>query len=141
MRTEFAVEELRSSQTRGRFVLRLTWRAAPSYSAANRKDQSVNENGYVHRKGPVADVVEVVLDVGVDWGCAIGAKLPEAGNARNDLKPAALPGVIVFNDKWHFRPRTYQRHRAEKYVDELRQFIQAGATEKTANSGNARIAR
>ena len=44
-----------------------------SYASTQSKEQCVNQNRNVHKEAAVSDVIEVVLDVFVNWEGPIGA--------------------------------------------------------------------
>ena len=98
-----------------------------SHSAANCEKQRVQEDRDIHKKGAIPDVVEVILDVLVDGECSVEAKLPQAGNSRDHLKPSSMLVTIAVHDKWHLRTWSNQRHVSQKNIDQLGQFVQAGA--------------
>ena len=44
-----------------------------SYSSPHSKEQCVNQNRNIHKEAAISDVIEVVLDVFVDWEGPISA--------------------------------------------------------------------
>jgi len=48
------------------------------------EEECVEEQGDIHGDGPVLEIVEVVVEVLVDGIAAVGADLPDAGEARLD---------------------------------------------------------
>jgi len=99
----------------------------------------VSQNGKVHEESTIADVIEVVFDVLVDGECAVGAQLPEAGDAGNRLKSLPLLCAVSLDNKGHLRPWPDERHRSHQYIQQLRQLIHIRFAEKPPNPGNSRI--
>src|SRR6202789_2315947 len=94
------------------------------HSSTYRKKQSVEENGHIHKKGAIPDVVEVVLDVFVNGERSIGTELPQACNPWHDLKPSPLLCPTAFRNQRHVGPRLSQRHVSKKDIDQQRYLIQ-----------------
>ena len=73
------------------------------------------------------DIIQVFLGVQVHGFITAAVDLPPPGHALRHGKAFALPQVIFFNQLWHFRAGPYQAHFTLEYVEELGEFIQAGA--------------
>ena len=58
--------------------------------------------GDIQKESAIADVIEVILKRLVNGESAIGAQLPETGEARHDLQPLPLCGRVILHHKWHF---------------------------------------
>src|SRR5579863_9103978 len=68
--------------------------------------------------------------------------LRPAGDSRLDVVPAGIlrdaPFIELIMDQ-RVRPRTDKRHFAGQYVDKLRQFIDAEASQEVADARDARV--
>src|SRR5438270_903518 len=80
-----------------------------------------------------ASILQIETHHIVESNTATSINLPQSGDARLRLEQTtAMPCFIGFDFIRHGRSRTYQRHLAAQYVDELRQLVQAGTPQKTA---------
>jgi hypothetical protein len=89
------------------------------------EEQCADQNGEIQKEVAVADVIEVMMDVLVNWKGTIGTQLPQACNSGDHLKSLPVLRVIALYDEGHFRPRSDQGHASEKNVYKLRQFVEA----------------
>src|SRR5579883_809028 len=105
------------------------------------------ENVEVEERRPMIDVVEVVFDAASHlFGCVgLSAKAVDLRPPRDSgLYPMAaeiavdqLDVMLVMGDR--MRPRADQRHGSRKDVQELRQFVEAAAPQKSADPRHPRI--
>src|SRR5690348_16074649 len=80
------------------------------------------------------------MDVLVDREAASRTELPESGDAWSDAETLPLLFIIALHDEGHFRARADERHGAEQDIQQLRQFIKAGAAQETSDPRDSRIA-
>src|ERR1019366_8583751 len=105
--------------------------------------QGHEENVQIEPRGPVGDVVEIVLDTFAQRRVAAPAvDLGPAGDAGFD----GVPSVIVrdrlgelADENRTLRTRAYQAHVADEDVDELRQLVQARLAQEGAELRCARV--
>src|SRR5437867_13046654 len=76
----------------------------------------------------------------IESRAAAAINLPFSGDARPRVQnPAAVPERITFEFVSYGGPRSDQRHVAFQYIDELRQFIEAGLPDKPADGSHSWI--
>jgi len=101
------------------------------------------ENDFqIQRHAPVAHVIEIVLDSMGDRSvtAAQTIDLSPASYAAFDVVPRHVPRDLLaefLNEKREFGPRTNNTHVTLKNIDKLRQLVETGATEKSANRSDA----
>src|SRR5690625_3858398 len=106
-----------------------------------------HENADVEQQRPVLGVIDVVLDASSDLVDRVGLSteamdLSPAGNARLDLVAREIATdlfreFLVMAER--MRPWSDQRHAPLQHVEKLRQLIDRGPPDETANTGHARI--
>jgi hypothetical protein len=93
----------------------------------------MQQDGEVHKKVAMADVIQIVLNVLVDEKVPITTELPESGEARDYPKSLPVASVVSLHNEWHLRAGADQRHVTFQNIDELRQFIQAVSAQPSAD--------
>src|ERR1700719_3076623 len=100
----------------------------------------LNKNLDVQPNRPAAGIFKVQANHIIEARPATSLDLPQAGNTGLDFEHATtMPQVVgpeLISDR---RSRTNQRHLSAQYVQELRQFVQAGPANKPSHGGYARI--
>jgi len=87
-----------------------------------------------------SQVLDVQPDHLVEGDAAASLHLPQPGNAGFPFnKAAAVPHVVHLGFVGDGGPRPHERHLAAHDIEELRQFIQAGAAQESAEGGHPGI--
>lgn len=90
---------------------------------------------------PVLAVLEVKVHPFAEAQGVAAIDLRKAGNARHALKAEVVQVGVLGDLVRELGPGADEAHVAPEHVDELGQLVYAGAAEKGANAGNARIVR
>src|SRR5262249_34175761 len=123
-------------ETSGRIDRLLSEGAAPREHGAG----GAQQDRRVERERPVADVVEVVLEVLVHRQVLAPEDLPESGDPWLHREAPPLPLVVAGDDERHLRSRADERHLAAQHVPQLRQLVEAGRAQPAPGGGDARVA-
>src|SRR5438046_1083804 len=89
---------------------------------------------------PVFEIEQIHRDHLVERRFVCAAYLPVSGQARQTVYAFSLPWLIMSKFIWRTGPRTNQTHCTAMYIENLRQFIQTDATQKSSERGQARCA-
>src|ERR1017187_3331953 len=90
-------------------------------------------------EGPVVDILEVEFHPLVEADLVAAADLPDAGEAGLHGEAAAMPRIVVLHLGRDGRPGADEAHVADENIPELRELVDAGATEETAERSDARV--
>src|SRR5579884_1123781 len=104
-------------------------RAAAEEHSGNRLQQYLD----VQAQAPVLDVEQVHEHHLVEVEVTAPAHLPQPGNAAGHLQSCLLPVLVALDFGWLRRPWTDDAHVAAQHVEELRNLVQAGGTDKRAD--------
>ena len=99
----------------------------------------LHQQRYIGEKILVLNVPDIHFHPLLEADIRAAANLPKARQAGFDRKTAALPGLVLGHFFADGRTRSDQRHLAGQYVEELRQFVDAGDPQEAADPGNANI--
>src|SRR5215510_11372009 len=107
----------------------------PSYAFFHKERRNGFKNDLqVEPRRPVFDVVNIKLDHLLERQAVATADLRQAGQARFDVQPFAVPSLITFDLIWNGRARADQRHLAFKDVEDLGQLVEAQAAQDRAHA-------
>src|ERR1017187_7834547 len=101
--------------------------------------EGAGEDFQVEPEGPVVDVLEVEFHPLVEADLVAAADLPDAGEAGLHGEAAAMPRIVVLHLGRDGRPGADEAHVADENIPELRELVDAGATEETAERSDARV--
>src|SRR5262249_33044871 len=108
--------------------------------AAQHRRNRTQQNLEVQPERPFVNVLQIQLHPLLERNVAATTHLPQTGDARLHAESPALP---VFTEAFivpHRQgPRTYQTHVSDEDVEELRQFVDAGAAQELSDRRDARI--
>jgi hypothetical protein len=107
-----------------------------SYSANTARDRSERskQNCTVEQDILVFDVMQIVLQILVNWECPSWANLPQTSYTWLGDETFTFKGAIPIHNKRHFGSRTYETHLSSQNIDKLRQLVNAQAANQAANT-------
>src|SRR6185369_9621288 len=95
------------------------------------------QDSQVAAERPALEILHVELDHLVEREMVAAANLPQPGNSWRRLQAPQMPRLVEFKLVGQSRARPNQAHLAVYHVDQLRQLVDAEATEPTAHGGYA----
>ena len=98
-----------------------------------------HQNPAVEQQAPTPDVTKIQDHAGFKRGICSRCDLPQAREARLDVKPSMMPRTIPLDVVEWMGPRPHQTHVAFQNVPKLRQFVETVLAKKPAEACNARI--
>ena len=90
------------------------------------------DDHHVEQERPFSRVADVQTHHLLEGGPVLPAHLPQAGQARDGVEASHLPGAEFVGFVGQAGPWPDEAHVAEKDVDQLREFIDAGCAENIA---------
>src|SRR5262245_22628199 len=105
----------------------------------NDRWKRTEQNAQVKRQAPVLHIINIEKHHFVKSEVAATAHLPETGDAWAGGQPLLVPFLVLFHLLGQIGARANQAHLPAHYVVDLREFIQAEATEKTTNARSSRV--
>src|SRR5579863_5473226 len=99
----------------------------------------LEENLKIESDAPVLDVFKIQGHVGFPGGAVTCGNLPKPGEAGSDVETAQIfqrvSGIVI--DR--MGPRSDDTHLASEHIPKLRKLVEAGATQPSPETGDARV--
>src|SRR3954452_19881822 len=113
----------------------------PLVGAPRQEDggEGPDEEARVLPQRPVGHVQVVELHHLLEGDARPAEHLPRAGEARRQVEPPLAPAVDLLLELRRHRPRAHQAHVALQDVPQLRQLVQARATQQPPDARDARV--
>src|SRR4029077_3480372 len=99
------------------------------------------QNLEVAPQGPLLDVFQIECQPALKGRVPPRRHLPQTGKPRRNVETLEVANLVAFEIVDRMRTRAYQAHFSSHDVPQLRQLIQAVATEEATHACNARIIR
>ena len=93
----------------------------------------------IHPHGLGLDIFHIQLHLLLEGDLRTARDLPGAGDAGDDLEPAAVGQGILIDLRGHRGARTDQGHIALEDVPQLGQFVDGGLADESADAGDPRV--
>src|ERR1700737_2166104 len=117
-----------------------TWPTSVCAIAAKDRARSRDKNFQVEPQRPSLAIAQIQAHHIIKFRPASPADLPQSGNTRLDVQnSASMPNFINFELVRKRRPWPDKRHFTPQNIPKLRQFVEAGFPQKSADFGYSGI--